>query len=107
MLPSGPVVMPCGPLGAEGVVYSAIIWPDRLIRPIFFPGPTECAFGSHSPPSVNQMLLSGPTVIPVGLAPSGRLPYSAKLLPSAVTLPMRAFVCSANHRAPSGPAVMS
>src|SRR5438067_551376 len=30
MLPSGPVAIPCGPLGAEGVVYSAIIWPERL-----------------------------------------------------------------------------
>ena len=54
-LPSGPTVIPAGPLEAVGVGNSVIAWVVGLISPILL-----------APNSVNQRLPSGPAVIPHG-----------------------------------------
>src|SRR5512135_6752 len=54
-LPSGPAVIPVGPLLAVGSGPNSVMMPAGVIRPILLP---FC--------SVNQRLPSGPAVIPVG-----------------------------------------
>ena len=56
-LPSGPVVIPAGPLLAVGMGNSVMACVVGLIIPIWL-----------APDSVNQRLPSGPAVIPVGIA---------------------------------------
>src|SRR6266567_4298085 len=89
-LPSGPVVMPKGPLRATG---NSVTRPAVVMRPIL-----------STLNSVNQRLPSGPTVMP-----SGRLlgvgMRNSVTLPLVVRRPMM-LGPAVNHRLPSGPAVM-
>src|SRR5438034_1309319 len=56
-LPSGPAVIPSGPLLLVGIGNSVMV-PLVVIRPILFPAGLVC--------SVNQRLPSGPAVMPPG-----------------------------------------
>ena len=74
----------------------SVMMPPEVITPILSPNS-----------SVNQRLLSGPTVMPNGLAPLVGIEYSV-IWPLVVTVPM-AFETgsfSVNHRLPSGPATI-
>ena len=95
-LPSGPAVMPQGPLPAVGVGNSAKT-PAVVTRPIL-----------ELSSSVNHRFPSGPAVIPRGSGskwPRGM--RNSVMTPAGVILPiLSAYDPSVNHRFPSGPAVM-
>src|SRR3954452_9634151 len=58
------------------------------------------------PDSVNQMRLSGPSVIPFGALPAVVGEYSVKV-PVVVTLPILLPAASVNHSSPSAPVVIA
>jgi hypothetical protein len=56
--------------------------------------------------SVNQRLLSGPSVIPIGPAPGVMPMLNSVMPPDVVILPIWLALFSVNHSAPSGPVVI-
>src|ERR1700720_2058491 len=91
--PSGPVVMPAGPLTGVGTTYSVNV-PLVLRRPILLP-----VF------SVNHSARSGPSeILPRPLMGVGTS-YSVSI-PFMVIRPILLAALSVNHRAPSAPVVM-
>src|SRR5580692_3408091 len=58
------------------------------------------------PLSVNQILLSGPSVIPLGLASVAASVISSTTAPAGVMRPILPAIGSVNQRLPSGPDVM-
>src|SRR5712691_10101688 len=124
--PSGPVVIPLGPLPGVGIANSASIAPAGLIWPIWLPaGPAAMLAGalpavvtakSIKAPStvirpillaaysVNHTFLSGPAAMPAGVLPTGNsvmIPVVGLICP--ILLPS----CSANHRFLSEPATIA
>jgi len=87
-LPSGPAVIPAGPLTIE-TLYSVTAFVANTIFPIL-------------EPSVNHRLPSGPAVMP---KQPGTL-YSVISPVFGDILPMHFSLVSVNHRLPSGPAVI-
>src|SRR2546427_2874200 len=92
--PSGPVVIPLGPLPGVGIANSASIAPAGLIWPIWLPTS-----------SVNQRLPSGPAAMLAGALPAVVTAKSIKA-PSTVIRPILLAAYSVNHTFLSGPAAM-
>src|SRR5207248_921348 len=92
--PSGPVTMPCGADLAVGIVYSVMLSPAGVMRPILL------AFCS-----VNHSASSGPTVMPNGTLPA--VGMGRQVMAHAVVIrAMQLAALSVNHSAPSGPSTM-
>src|SRR6516165_10680873 len=98
-LPSGPAVIPKGPLLAVGMGNSVMV-PLVVMRPIW---PMFW--------SVNHRWPSGPAVIPTGplfcvLLPCPELTLNSVMVPLVVMRPIWPVSPSVNQRLPSGPDVM-
>src|SRR5689334_16665384 len=101
MLPSGPDVMP----GSKKLVAPGIdkekTWAPALTAVAGWITPN---FPSEA--SVNQILPSGPAVMPDGIEPV--IPREMEVMePAVVMMPILSAPCSVNQRLPSGPGVIS
>src|SRR5712692_8749857 len=94
MFPSGPVVIPPGPLLAVGIGPYSVTAPAGVTFPILFP---FC--------SVNHRFPSGPAAIPVGPAPVARWATSVTT-PAVLIFAIVSVENSVNHNNPSGPTVI-
>ena len=97
-LPSGPAVIPSGPLPALIPAENSVTVPVGVMRPM---RPSN---------SVNQRLPSGPAVIPRGSLFALIPDWNSVTVPVGVIRPIRRFEAvqldSVNQRLPSGPAVI-